>query len=100
MFDDKNKFIAYQGLKWSGILKGISKSQNPFQPLFEAFTNSLESIRMRQAREDVFQPYITITLNFNSDLESERVDLQSINIIDNGIGFDSENFRNCFEFII
>lgn len=98
MFDDKNKFIAYQGLKWSGILKGISKSQNPFQPLFEAFTNSLESIRMRQAREDVFQPYITITLNFNSDLESERVDLQSINIIDNGIGFDSENFNRLKTF--
>ena len=98
MFDDKNKFIAYQGLKWSGILKGISKSQNPFQPLFEAFTNSLESIRMRQAREDVFQPYITITLNFNSDLESERVDLQSINIIDNGIGFDSENFNQLKTF--
>lgn len=98
MFDDKNKFIAYQGLKWSGILKGISKSQNPFQPLFEAFTNSLESIRIRQAREDVFQPYITITLNFNSNLESERVDLQSINIIDNGIGFDSENFNRLKTF--
>lgn len=98
MFDDKNKFIAYQGLKWSGILKGISKSQNPFQPLFEAFTNSLESIRIRQAREDVFQPYITITLNFNPDLESERVDLQSINIIDNGIGFDSENFNRLKTF--
>lgn len=68
MFDDKNKFVAYQGLKWSGILKGISKSQNPFQPLFEAFTNSLESIRMRQATEDIFSTiyhhYIKLQLRF------------------------------------
>ena len=98
MFDDRNRFVAYQGLRWSGILKGISKSQNPFQPLFEAFTNSLESIRMRQAIRESFQPYITITLNFNSDLGAEGTDLHSINIIDNGIGFDSQNFNRLKTF--
>lgn len=98
MFEDKNKFVKYQGLKWSGILKGISKSQDPFQPIFEAFTNSLESIRMRQAKNESFQPYIIISLNYNSDLESAGTDLYSINIIDNGIGFDSENFNRLKTF--
>lgn len=98
MFDDSSKFVTYQGLKWSGILKGISKSQNPFQPLFEAFTNSLESIRMRQLTGEIFQPYITIILNYNSNLEAEGTDLYSINVIDNGIGFDSENFNRLKTF--
>lgn len=98
MFEDKNKFVAYQGLKWSGILKGISKSQNPFQPLFEAFTNSLESIRMRQAAKEIFQPYITISLNYNSNIEAECSDLYSIKVIDNGVGFDSENFNRLKTF--
>lgn len=98
MFEDNNKFVKYQGLKWSGILKGISKSQNPFQPIFEAFTNSLESIRMRQVKKECFQPYIIITLNYNSDLESAGTDLYSVNIIDNGVGFDSENFNRLKTF--
>ena len=45
MFDDTSKFIKYNDLKWSGILKSIPKSPNILQPLFEAFTNSLESIK-------------------------------------------------------
>lgn len=98
MFEDSSKFVAYDGLKWSGILKGITKSQNPFQPLFEAFTNSLESIRMRQARKEIFHPYITIILNYNSNLENESTDLYSIKVIDNGIGFDYENFNRLKTF--
>ena len=68
MFDDTSKFIKYNDLKWSGILKSIPKSPNILQPLFEAFTNSLESIKLRQQTGDEFAAYINITLDFNANL--------------------------------
>ena len=36
MFDDNTKFVAYNDLRWSGVLKAIPKSPNILQPLFEA----------------------------------------------------------------
>lgn len=52
MFTDQNKFVEYKDLKWSGILKSIKKSSNVLQPLFEAFTNSMEAIRLRQNKSE------------------------------------------------
>ena len=58
MFTDQNKFVEYKDLRWSGILKSIKKSSNVLQPLFEAFTNSMEAIRLRQNKRDSFDTYI------------------------------------------
>ena len=93
MFDDNNKYFKYQDLRWSGILKSIAKSPDILQPLFEGFTNSIESIRLRSARGDSFEPYIRINLSYNATLSGEMDVLSSISIIDNGVGFDSENFK-------
>lgn len=99
MFEDSTKFIKYTDLKWSGILKSIKKSSNRFQPLFEAFTNSLEAIKLRQKETSNFSPYINVVLNFNTSLiHGEYLDLSEIRIEDNGIGFDTKNYARLTTF--
>lgn len=68
------------------------------QPIFEAFTNSLESIRLRANSEGPFNSYINISLNFNMTLDGKSAELYSIEIEDNGIGFDSENYSRLVTF--
>ena len=51
------EYITKDGLYWKGVLRGIKKATNPLQPIFEAITNSLESIDLRRKkREDTFNP--------------------------------------------
>lgn len=95
---NSSNFETYTGLKWSGILKGITKSINPLQPIFEAFTNSIESIKLRQDHGDSFDPFIFITLNFNSSVNTEGCELYSIEIEDNGIGFNDANYSRLVTF--
>ena len=97
-FDDVTKFEKYNDLKWSGILKSIKKSANILQPLFEGFTNSLESIKMRIKRGDDFSPYINIILSYNSSTDGDSLDLSSLTIEDNGIGFDEDNYKRLVVF--
>ena len=98
MFNDQKKFVEYKDLRWSGILKSIKKSSNVLQPLFAAFTNSMEALRLRQNKRDSFDAYINIILDFESDLLGESIDFVSMTIEDNGIGFDEENFNRLIVF--
>lgn len=93
MSSDIPRYIPSQGLNWRGLLKGFAKATNTIQPLFEAFTNSLEAIDMRKKSGDVFSPYIHIDFYFNQTLEGENDDLTRLVITDNGIGFDDDNFN-------
>lgn len=88
---ENNSFIPNDGVLWEGILKGVKKSQNKFQPIFEAFTNSLESIHLNTDKSD--NGKITLRLHFTSDLFSDTNTFNSITIIDSGIGFDDENLE-------
>ena len=58
-------YISSEGLSWRGVLKGFPKAKNIMQPLFEAFTNSLEAIDMRKRQGDTFLPYIHLNFYFN-----------------------------------
>lgn len=98
MFNDQKKFVEYKDLRWSGILKSIKKSSNVLQPMFEAFTNSMEAIRLRQNKGDTFDAYINIILDFESDLMGESIDFVSLTIEDNGVGFDEKNFNRLVVF--
>ena len=97
MFDD-NKYVKYNDLRWSGVLKSIKKSPNVLQPLFEAFTNSLEAIKLRQRERVDFSPYIKVTLNFDSNLHGERSTIKDISIEDNGIGFNEQSYARLVIF--
>ncbi len=84
-------YYEAKGMNYPGLLKRIKKSKNYLQPIYEAFTNSLEAIKMCNGckRE------ITISLNFKGTLFSNDNDvknLQSISIIDTGIGFTDKGF--------
>ena len=59
-------YIYSEGLSWRGLLKGFPKATNLMQPLFEAFTNSLEAIDMRKKQGDEFSPYIHLDFYFSS----------------------------------
>lgn len=86
------EYISSEGLNWRGLLKGFPKATNLMQPLYEAFTNSLEAIDMRKKRGDRFSPYIHLDFYFDQNIEGENDGLRRLIITDNGIGFDDDNF--------
>ena len=87
------RFIPARDLNWRGVLKGVTKAADSLQPLYEAFTNSLEAIELRKKRGDHFLPSIFVDFFYNKDLEGDNVELAQLAVTDNGIGFDDENFR-------
>lgn len=84
----EGKYFKAEAIDYKGQLKKISKSKNKLQPLLEALTNSIEAIKL----ENNNQGTITIQLKFKNNLIVES-ELSEIIFIDNGIGFDDENFR-------
>lgn len=85
-------YIRSEGLNWRGVLKGIKKAANSLQPLYEAFTNSLEAIDLRKKKGDVFSSRVEINFYFNQTIGYENCELSRVVIQDNGIGFDDDNF--------
>ena len=65
-------FQKATGMSWAGVLRGISKSDNPYQPIFEAITNSLEAILMRMSNGEEFNPCITVSFFYDADFEGKR----------------------------
>jgi hypothetical protein len=90
---DFPKLIPATELNWRGVLKGVAKAADSYQPLFEAFTNSLEAIELRSKSDNRFTPSIIVDLFFNTDLEGDITGLSKLAVSDNGIGFDDENFK-------
>ncbi len=87
-------YIQAIGINYAGTLPKIRKSAEQLQPIFEAFTNSLEAIRMSGQTEN--NGYITIKLNHQSNLfskEQKDFDFVSIEIEDSGIGFNNIEFE-------
>jgi hypothetical protein len=72
-----------------GLMKNyIKKSTNPLTPLYEAISNSIESLNL--AKEP--NPELTITFHFKGLLDSQK-ELEDIDITDNGEGFTEEAYR-------
>ncbi len=74
----------------------IGKAKDPFSPIKEAFTNSLDAIVQRQDTGVNFIPQITLSMNFSSEtdlVDKTRIkyNLLSVSICDNGLGFVSKN---------
>lgn len=91
---EENTFIKAFGISYAGTLPKIRKSAEPLQPIFEAFTNSLEAISLLQNKSDNGQ--ITNKLKLKSTLfskEQKSYDFEEIIIEDTGIGFTKEEFE-------
>ncbi|WP_074405801.1 hypothetical protein [Aquimarina megaterium] len=90
-------YIEAVGIYYPGALSKIRKSDNLLQPIFEAFTNSLESIRLLKERHKLdAKQSITISLYFTKNLFSKEnfsYNFQKVVIEDTGIGFDDIEFQ-------
>jgi hypothetical protein len=87
----EEKLIIGKDLYYPGILEMVRKAPEPFRPIFEAFTNSLESIRLRFGKRQT-DGHIKIILFFHKGLLPDDYIFDKFTIEDNGIGFDDDNF--------
>lgn len=85
-----NSYIESKDTLYEGVLDEVKMSGNTFQCLFEAFTNSLEAINLREDKTD--NGSITIKIYSYGNLANE-LSFQKMVIEDNGIGFNEENFE-------
>lgn len=93
MYQD-NQYIIPDGLYWPEILrKDISKSSTSLQPIYEAFTNSIEAIRDRQKIDSTHKGEITIKIYSTENTTPDSYTFSSLSIIDNGIGFNDDQFQ-------
>ncbi len=104
------KYIKAIGIYYKTELRTISK-ETPLQAIFEAFTNSFESIQTsREQNSSEEKGFISIELHVIENLmssETKTYDFDKITITDSGIGFndieytrflnlrdDRKNFKN------
>lgn len=82
------------GVYIQGIVDNIKSDSTPYTPIIEAITNSIDSID-KSCRSD---GRIDIYLERKSklDLDDELQEINTIQVVDNGIGFTEEN-RNSFD---
>ncbi len=86
-----NQYITARDLSFTGILHDIKKSKTALQPIFEAFTNALEAIKMKTALDNSFVGKIEIKI-FSTENTLQTHDFSGLTISDNGIGFTDEEF--------
>lgn len=88
-----NSFIIADGISYAGVLRDINKKHsNPWQPIFEGLTNSLEAIKIRKETDD-FTGKIIIKFYSDTILFNENFSFNNVIIEDNGIGFNNEQFK-------
>lgn len=90
-----NTFIKIEGVYYPQILNTVKKSSNPMQPIFEAFTNSLEAIDLIKNKKE--KGSITINCYFTYDTIKD-LELDKIIIEDTGKGFDDKEFERFLTF--
>lgn len=93
---EQNTLIISDGIYYPNVLKDIKKSKQHFQPIFEIFTNALESIKLKQSVTD--NGSITISIFSRQSMNADEYKLHEIVIEDSGIGFDTENFGRMTRF--
>lgn len=90
---EENQYIVPESLYWKGVLHNFSKSRTALQPIFEAFTNAIEAIKIKQQTEPAHKGEIAIRINATETTVPDSFNFASLSITDNGIGFDDEQFK-------
>lgn len=90
---EDNQYIVPESLYWKGVLHNFSKSRTALQPIFEAFTNAIEAIKIKQQIDNDFKGEIVIKIIATETTVVGSTNFSSISITDNGIGFDDEQFK-------
>lgn len=90
------QFYKATGIYYPRELETFRRKKGSYlQPIFEAVTNAWEAIMDKFGSEHLNQGKITITLNVTRGLDfkdDSDCQIQSIQIADNGIGLDDDNF--------
>jgi hypothetical protein len=91
------KYITANGISYAGTLPKIKKKEDvSLQQIFEVFTNTLESIKLRLFGEPDVKSKIEIKLFHNRNLLSEqdsKLEFDRLEIIENGIGLNDKEFQ-------
>lgn len=90
-----NTFITKDGVYYPQIIREVKKSPNPVQPIYESFTNSLESIE--SIKTPNYKGKVTLQCYFLKDLYG-GLEFDKIIIEDNGKGFDDIEFNRFLTF--
>lgn len=88
----ENSYIRNRDLYFPGILMEVKKSRKALQPIFEAFTNALEAIKIKATDKKGFIGKVKIEIFATENLTESR-EFHSLTISDNGIGFNDEEFK-------
>lgn len=92
MLYEDNTHIATQDLLFEGVLHDIKRSPLTLQPVFEAFTNALEAIKIKSKSQSNFKGKIEIKIHA-SEKTDKTTEFKSLTIIDDGIGFNDEEYK-------
>jgi hypothetical protein len=93
MSEDLSNYIIAKDLSFVGILNDIKKSPTSLSPVFEAFTNALESIKIKKSEDEKFGNGKIIISIYANELTDKTSEFRSIEILDNGIGFNEKEFK-------
>jgi hypothetical protein len=88
---ENETYMTASGMLYAGILTDVKKSKESLQPFFEAFTNSLEAIRIKKDSGVDFNGSVIIKVYSNQTLDS-NFEFVKLSIADNGIGFNDVEF--------
>jgi hypothetical protein len=83
-------YIKAFGISYIGTLPKIKKATDQLQPIYEAFTNSLESIRL--LKDNKSRSKISLNICFKKNMFS-TLEFDSIQIEDSGLGFTDKEFE-------
>ncbi|PRP66223.1 ATP-binding protein [Nonlabens agnitus] len=89
---EDNTYISADGVYYEGIIRDIKRSKTSLQPIYEAFTNSLEAIRIKANDDETFQGQILIKIYSTQNID-QTFSFSRLLIIDNGIGFNDKEFK-------
>lgn len=89
---ENESYITGEGIYYRGVLRDIKRSKISFQPIYEAFTNSLEAIKIKSRTNPDFEGEIRIKI-YSTQNTDESLSFSRLEIEDNGIGFNDEEFK-------
>lgn len=92
-----NQYMTAQDLSFVGILHDIKKSKTSLQPVFEAFTNALEAIKIKKDLNKNHMGEIAIKI-YASSTTLDVSEFSGLSIQDNGIGFNENQFKRFNKF--
>jgi hypothetical protein len=88
-----NSYVTTQDLLFLGVLHDIKKSKTALQPVYEAFTNAIEAIKIKAGNNKKFKGRIEIKIFATETTVADVAEFKSLSISDNGVGFNEKEFR-------